>query len=128
MPVAGAGLGVLIALVLAAHAGAGAAVLVLLSAAAGVCVPSIASTVRALLREVVTDPQTRESAYALESVAQEMVWIVGPFLVALLIALTTPSVVLVLLGVICITGTFLFVRSPLAAGPPTAQPPRARRV
>jgi MFS family permease len=120
MPVAAAGLGVLIALVLAAHAGAGAALLVLLSAAAGASVPSIASTVRALLREVVTDPQTRESAYALESVAQEMVWIVGPFLVALLIALTTPSVVLVLLGVICITGTFLFVRSPLAAGGPTA--------
>jgi MFS family permease len=127
MPVAGAGLGVLIALVLAAHAGAGAAVLVLLSAAAGACVPSIASTVRALLREVVTDPQTRESAYALESVAQECVWIVGPFLVALMIALSTPSVVLVLLGFICITGTFLFVRSPLAAGPPTARAQREHR-
>ena len=68
MPVAVAGLVVLVTLVLAAHAGAGAALLVVLSGLAGACVPSIASTVRALLREVVTDPQARDSAYALESV------------------------------------------------------------
>jgi MFS family permease len=120
LPVAAAGVVVLITLVVAAHAGAGAALLVLLAAAAGACVPSIASTVRALLREVVTDPQARESAYALESVIQEMIWIAGPFLVALMIAFTTPSVILVLLGFICITGTFLFVRSPLAAARPAA--------
>lgn len=38
----------------------------------------------------------------------------GRFLVALLVAVTSPSAVLLVLGVICLTGTSLFVRSPLA--------------
>jgi MFS family permease len=115
LPVATTQLGLLTLLVLAAHWRAGAAALVLLSLASGALVPSIAPTVRALLRDVVVDPATRESAYALESVAQEIVWILGPFLVALMVALTSPSVALLLLGVICVSGTLLFVRSPLAA-------------
>lgn len=122
-PVATSQFGVLTLLVLAAHWGAGGALLVLLSGAAGALVPSIAPTVRALLREVVADPATRESAYALESVAQEIVWILGPFLVALMVAITTPSMALLLLGVICSSGTLLYVRSPLASARPV---PRER--
>src|ERR1700722_10773935 len=98
---------VLAALVLAGHAHAGGAALVLLSGLAGALMPSIAPTVRALLREVIHEPATRESAYALESVAQEIIWILGPFLVALMVAVTSPSVALLVLGVICVTGTFL---------------------
>jgi MFS family permease len=115
LPVAGVQLGVIVLLVLAAHWGAGPATLVLLAGLAGALVPSIAPTVRALLRQIVEAPAARESAYALESVAQEIVWIVGPFLVALLVAVTTPSAALLLLGGICVSGTLLFVRSPLAA-------------
>jgi MFS family permease len=118
LPVAIAQAAVLTLLVVVAHWGASAAVLVLLSGLAGALMPSIAPTVRALLREVIEEPATRESAYALESVSQEIIWIVGPFLVALLVAVTTPSVALLLLGAICIIGTFLFVRSPLAVGRP----------
>ena len=118
LPVASTQLAVVILLVLAAHWDAGAALLVLISGIAGALVPSIAPTVRALLRDVVQEPGARESAYSLESVSQELVWILGPFLVALLVAVTTPSVALLLLGAICVTGTFVFVRSPLAAGRP----------
>lgn len=114
LPVAMGQAVVLAALVLVAHSGAGAGALVLLSGLAGALMPSIAPTVRALLREVIQEPATRESAYALESVAQEIIWILGPFLVALMVAVTSPSVALLVLGVICVTGTFLFVRSPLA--------------
>jgi MFS family permease len=117
---------VLVLLVLAAHSGAGAPVLVLLSGLAGALMPSIAPTFRALLRGAIDDPATRESAYALESVAQEIIWILGPFLVALVVALTSPSDALLLLGVIYITGTLLFVRSPLAAGPPGGHPHHQR--
>ena len=109
---------VLVLLVLSAHWGAGAALLVVLSAAEGALVPSIAPTVRALLRELINDHSARETAYALESVAQEIIWILGPFLVALIVAVTTPSAALILLGVICVSGATLFVRSPLAAGKP----------
>ena len=109
---------VLTLLVLAAHWGAGAALLVVLSALVGALLPSIAPSIRALLREVIQEPAARESAYALESVAQELIWILGPFLVALVVTLTSPSVALLLLGGICVTGTLTFVRSPLAANRP----------
>jgi MFS family permease len=112
---------VLTVLVLVAHGRAGGAALVLLSGLAGGVMPSIAPTVRVILREVTEEGASRESAYALESVAQEIIWIVGPFLVALIVAVTSPSVALLLLGVICVSGTLLFVRSPLAARRPATR-------
>jgi MFS family permease len=105
---------VLVVLVLVARTHAGPAVLVALCALSGALVPPIAPTVRALLREVLEDPGVRETAYALESVTQELVWIVGPLLVALVVTVTSPSAAIVLLAIVCIGGTMLFVRSPLA--------------
>jgi MFS family permease len=109
---------VLILLVLAAHWRAGAGVLVVLSGLTGGLMPSIAPTVRALLRDVITEPKVRESAYSLEAVAQEIIWILGPFVVALIVAVSTPSLALLLNAAICVTGTVLFVRSPAAAAAP----------
>jgi MFS family permease len=105
---------VLVVLVLVARSQAGPAVLVALCALSGALVPPIAPTVRALLREVLDDPGVRETAYALESVTQELVWITGPLLVALVITVTSPSAAIVLLAIVCVGGTMLFVRSPLA--------------
>lgn len=104
----------LTALVVGARLHAGVALLVLLAGAAGAMLPPIAATVRALLREVVPDPRARDTAYALESVAQETIWITGPLLVALIITASSPSGAVLALAVVCICGTFLFVRSPLA--------------
>ncbi|MFL5822275.1 MAG: MFS transporter [Solirubrobacteraceae bacterium] len=126
VPVAVAQTGVLVLLVSAAHWGAPAGLLILLSALVGALVPSIAPTVRAILREVIDDHGARESAYALESVAQEIIWILGPFLVALVVALTSPSWGLLMLGPICVCGTVLFVRSPLAAQQPVLHEPQSR--
>ncbi len=105
---------VLVVLVLVARSQAGPAVLVALCVLSGALVPPIAPTVRALLREVLDDPGVRETAYALESVTQELVWITGPLLVALVITVTSPSAAIVLLAIVCVGGTMLFVRSPLA--------------
>ena len=105
-----------VGLVVAASHGAGVVVLVILAAAAGALLPPIAPTVRALLREVLEDPELRETAYSLESVIQELIWITGPLLVAVVITLTSPSAAVVLGGAICIAGTLLFVSSPLASG------------
>src|SRR5579884_1469246 len=93
---------VLVLLVLAAHWRAGAGALVVLAALTGALMPSIAPTVRALLRDAIQDPAVRESAYALEAVAQEIIWILGPFAVALMVTVTTPSVALLLNAAICI--------------------------
>src|SRR5205085_8388348 len=105
-------------LVLAARAHIAVALLVLLAGAAGALLPPIAPTVRALLREVVPDPGVRDTAYALESVAQETIWITGPLLVALIITASSPSGAVLALGVVCICGTLLFVHSPLARDRP----------
>jgi Major Facilitator Superfamily len=104
----------LVGLVLAAKGSAGGVALVLLSGVAGALVPPIAPAVRALLREVLPDPAVRETAYALESVAQELVWITGPLMVALIITLTSPAGAILALAAVCVGGTVLFVRSPLA--------------
>jgi MFS family permease len=103
-------------LVLAAGAHAAGVVLVVLSAVAGALMPPIAPAVRALLRDLLPDPEIRETAYALESVTQELIWITGPLVVAAVIAVAEPSVAVLLSGAVCIAGTVLFVSSPGARG------------
>jgi MFS family permease len=106
----------LIAIVIAAHAGAGAVVLVVLSALAGALWPPIAPSVRALLRDIVRDAKVRETAYALESVTQELVWISGPLVVAGVIAFASPAAAILISGAVSVSGTLLFVSSPAALG------------
>jgi MFS family permease len=106
--------GLLVALVLATAAGAGAIALVVLAAAAGSLSPAIAPSVRALLGEVTGGREVRETAYALESVIQELIWVSGPLVVAVVVAFASPSGALLLGAAFCLLGTTLFVRSPLA--------------
>ncbi len=103
------------------HAGAGAVILIVLSAAAGALMPPIAPSMRALLRDIVSDPEIRETAYTLESVVQELVWVTGPLLVAAVIAFAEPTAAILLSSAICISGTALFVSSPAAHGPRDAR-------
>lgn len=107
---------VVLGLVIAAHRAAGAATLIGLSTAAGALQPALAPTVRALLGELIGDHAVREVAYALESVVQELIWIAGPLLVALLVVVATPSGALVASCAACVIGTSLFVASPAVRG------------
>ena len=121
------GQGLLLAtLVITARANVGAGGLVALSGLAGALVPPIAPTVRALLREVLHDPGVRETAYALDSIVQELVWVTGPLIVALTIAATSAAFSVLLVAAVCIGGTVLFVLSPLARDRPTGEPPHRR--
>jgi len=106
----------LAALVLAAGAGAGGAALVALAMLAGALMPPIAPAVRALLRDLLPDPGVRETAYALESVIQELIWMTGPLVVAIVIAVADPALAVVLCGAVCIAGTLLFISSPVVRG------------
>jgi MFS family permease len=126
VPCALAQAGVYVALVVAAGAQAGVYGLVALSALAGALLPPIAPVVRVLLREVFDDPAVRDTAYSLDAVAQETIWIAGPLLVALVIAFTTPEAALLLLGVVCVVGTTLFVSSPLVRGSDSPRPGQRR--
>ncbi len=104
----------LVALVVAGAAHGPGAMLVVLSGLAGALMPPVAPTLRALLRQVFEDPEVRETAYALDSVVQEIVWTAGPLVVALIIATVSPAAAVVLVGAVCVLGTLLFVRSPMA--------------
>jgi MFS family permease len=107
-----------VALALAARDGTGAAPLIVLSALAGALLPPIAPVMRALLRVVFVDSAVRETAYSLDAVTQELVWIVGPLLVAVIITAISAEGAVALLGAVCISGTALFVRSPTLRNAP----------
>ena len=118
----------LVSLILAAHGRLAAVGLVALATGAGALQPALAPTVRALLQEMIVDPGARETAYAVESVTQELIWITGPLVVAVLIAVVSPSGALVASCLVCIAGTSLFVSSPSARRDPSrsACPSRSR--
>ncbi|MGY1630779.1 MFS transporter [Geodermatophilus sp. SYSU D01186] len=63
----------------------------LLAAVAGACGPNIGSLVRARWSAVL-DPVSRQTAYAFEAVADEVVFVLGPPLVTLLATLIAPPV------------------------------------
>jgi MFS family permease len=97
---------------LAAHAGAPGLALVSIACGIGAAQPALAPAVRALLRTLFDEPGVRESAYALESVIQELIWISGPLLVALVVSVSSPSGALLVCAAIGLLGTALFVASP----------------
>lgn len=127
-PLAAAQAGAYALLVLAAEVHAGGLGLIVLAALAGALLPPVAPVVRVLLRTVFDDPAVRETAYSLDAVSQEVLWISGPLLVALLIAVAPPSFAVALLGAVCLVGTALFLRSRLVrSSSPRADRPRADR-
>jgi predicted MFS family arabinose efflux permease len=127
-PLAAAQAGAYALLVLAAEVNAGGLALIVLAALTGALLPPVAPVVRVLLRTVFDDPAVRETAYSLDAVSQEVLWISGPLLVALLIAVAPPSFAVALLGAVCLVGTALFLRSRLVrSSSPDADRPRADR-
>jgi MFS family permease len=128
LPLAGGQALLYLLLVVAAQSHAGAAVLIVLAAISGGLLPPVAPVVRVLVGEMFDDADARETAYALEAVIQEVLWITGPLFVALVVAFGSPAVAVGLLGVVCLGGTTLFLRSPwLRAEPADGGAGRATR-
>jgi MFS family permease len=105
-----------VALVLSARAHLPGALLVVLASGAGGFQPAIAPAVRALLRTVITDDDARETAYSLEAVIQELIWMTGPLLVAAAVTAGSPSTAVLLCAAVSIVGTITFVASPASRG------------
>jgi hypothetical protein len=120
LPLAGGQAALYALLVVAAQSHAGTAVMIVLAAMSGGLLPPVAPVVRVMLGEMFEDPGTRETAYALEAVIQEVLWITGPLFVALVVAFGSPAVAVGLLGVVVVTGTTLFLRSPWLHSEPAA--------
>ncbi|MDX6285735.1 MAG: hypothetical protein QOG53_1220 [Frankiales bacterium] len=76
-----------------------------LAALTGATSPPVAATMRAAWTGLVSGP-ARQSAYALEATAQELLFIVGPSLTALLAAALSPRIALAATGVFGLVGTW----------------------
>lgn len=112
-----------IALAVAAGSRLGVAVLVACAAIAGASVPPIAPVVRALFGELYEQPGVRETAYAMEAISQETIWIVGPLAASVAITLASPEFAVAVLAAVVLSGTLLFMTSPLL-GTVSAEPSR----
>jgi MFS family permease len=105
-----AGLGALVALTLL---GAPVAVLVVAALVAGFAIPPISATLRPLWTPLLErEPALLPTAYALDSVLIEFVFVFGPLLTALATALLSPAAALGLSAALIVAGTLAFASSP----------------
>ncbi len=109
--------------VILGYGGAPVAAIMVAAAVAGCALPPISSVMRTLWpallgrrEELVT------TAFALDAVMVELVFVSGPALVALLTALLAPAAALVLSGVLSLVGTVVFsARPPMRARAPAGR-------
>ena len=119
-PCTAAWAGLLAGLLLASGAHAAGASLVVLAFGAGAAAPPFPAVVRAFVGELIGDEELRESAYTIDAIAQELVWINGPLLVALAVAVASPSAGVVLAIAIGAVGALgLLALAP--SGPPASE-------
>ena len=83
-----------------------------LAAAAGAAYPPITACMRTFLKQRLGDTSLLTTAYSLESVLIETVFIVGPMLVAFFVAVASPSIAVLFAAACATVGALLFLRSP----------------
>ena len=87
-------------------------------AVAGASMPSLGSMVRTRWSALLPDPQRLQTAFALESVLDEMIFVVGPALVTILATGLFPAAGVIAAGLLCVTGTLLLARQRGTEPPP----------
>ncbi|HEY7892572.1 MAG TPA: MFS transporter [Solirubrobacteraceae bacterium] len=111
-----AGQGVLLAALVAVAGVDSGWLLVTIAGMAGALTPPVSACVRVLWPQVSGDTGKREAAYALDAITQEIIWITGPLLVAVIVRLSSPASAVLVAGAITVLGSILFLRSSLARG------------
>lgn len=81
------------------------------AAAAGAFVPPVAASLRSLWPRLLEGPELRASAYALEASLQEIFFLVGPLIVALVSSTVSPTAALVVAAAAGGAGTLAFAAS-----------------
>ena len=101
----------LVALVAAVAHGASALAL-FFAGAAGASFPPITVCVRTYFRRRLKEEALLATAYSAESVLIELIFILGPVLVALFVAYASPAMAVYFAAVCALVGSLLFLRSP----------------
>jgi MFS family permease len=102
----------LVSLVVALHLGAPLWTAFALAALAGACFPPITVCLRTFLRQRLTEETQLAAAYSLESVLIEIIFIIGPMLVAFFVAYLSAGAAVLFAASCGLLGTWLFLRSP----------------
>lgn len=98
----------LLALIFALQSSAPIWVAGALAIAAGACFPPITVCMRTFLKQRLKDDALVAAAYSLESVLIETIFILGPLLVAVFVALVSPAAAVAFAAVCGFAGTLLF--------------------
>jgi MFS family permease len=110
----------LVALIVLGRGGAAPAALVACGFAAGVAVPPLSTVLRPRWSSLLADDLSLlPSAFALDSVLTEILFVGGPLITGALVAIADPAAALLVSGGAAVLGTALF----LAALPPRAEAP-----
>jgi MFS family permease len=84
-----------------------------LAALAGASIPPVAACLRALWSDLLGhDDADLQSAFSVEAVVQELIFVTGPPLVALLAALASPAVAMLGIAVLLLAGVGTFATAP----------------
>ncbi len=118
-PAVGLSVLALVLLVVAVEQDAATPVPHLLAALAGVTMPNVGAAVRARWSHAAADRRVLDTAFALEAVNDEIVFIVGPTVVALLSAAWHPWAGLATAGIFAAVGTALLVAQRSTEPPPS---------
>jgi MFS family permease len=117
-----------------AGAGGHAVVIAVLAAVAGACAPPLGVVMRTLWSALISDRTVLQTAYSLDGVAEELLYVTGPVLVGVIVVVAAPAVGLLVSAGLVATGTALFLRSPAlrrwpapAAAPEPVVPDEASR-
>lgn len=104
----------LVALALSTFWGAPTVALVTVATAAGLTFPPIGPALRSAWRVIFPDPESRRVAFALDATSVELVFVGGPLLLSLLLALTVPLVPLLVTAALMAGGGLAYCRTDAA--------------
>ncbi len=96
-------------------------------ALAGASMPSLGSMVRSRWSALVGNSPQLQTAFALESVTDELIFVIGPAVVTVLATEVYPAAGVGVAAVLCVTGTLLLAGQRGTQPQPRPRPPRARR-
>ena len=100
-------------LLVLAHAGAPVAALTAAALVAGLLAPPVGPTIRMMWPAMLPRPELRTTAFALEATIQEVIFVAGPLVVAVLAASISSSAGIVAAAIACMAGTLGFTGTPV---------------
>ena len=96
----------------------------MLAAAAGACAPPLGVVMRALWSALTSDPDVLQTAYSLDGVAEELLYVTGPVIAGVITVTAIPAAGLLVTAGLMVAGTGLFLRSPALRRWPARWPDR----